>query len=144
MKMTIYAGAFALAAAGLLPNMPAASANEFGFAPSEQSLMAASIDVGRIHSVLRLTPQQEPLWAPVEAALRHIARQQQQAQAESAGFVRRISNRVVSIVLNSTAVERLAVAARPLIAALDHEQKRAASGLAQEMGLGAVVVAALQ
>lgn len=143
MKMTIYAGAFALAAAGLLPNMPAASANEFGYASAEQSLMAASINIGRIRSVLRLTSQQEPLWAPVEAALREIARRQQ-ARAEPAGFVRRVSNRVVSIVLNSAAVERLAVAARPLIAALDNEQKQAASGLAREMGLGAVVVAALQ
>jgi len=57
---------------------------------------------------------------------------------------RRLSRRVVSIVLNSAAVERLAVAARPLIAVLDDDQKRAASGLAQEMGLGAVVVAALK
>jgi hypothetical protein len=51
---------------------------------------------------------------------------------------------MISIVLNSAAVERLAVAARPLIAVLDDEQKRAASGLAQEMGLGAVVMAALK
>ena len=145
MKMTVYAGAFALAAVGLLPNMPAASANElaYAYAPAEQSQMAASINIGRIRSMLRLTSQQEPLWAPVEAALRALARQQQ-AHSEPAGIVRRVSNRVVSIVLNSAAVERLAVAARPLIAVLDDEQKRAASGLAQEMGLGAVVVAALK
>jgi zinc resistance-associated protein len=143
MKMTVYAGVFALAAAGLLPEMPAAFANEFTYAPAESASMAASIDVGRIHSALRLTPRQQPLWAPVEAALREIARQQR-AHAEPAGFVRRISHRVLSIVLNSAAVERLAVAARPLIAVLDDEQKRAASGLAQEMGLGAVVVAALK
>ena len=47
------------------------------------------------------------------------------------------------IVLDSAAVERLAVAARPLIAKLDDEQKQAASELAQEMGLGSVVMAAL-
>lgn len=144
MKMTVYAGAFALAAVGLLPNMPAASANEFAYASAEQSQMAASINIGRIRSMLRLTPQQEPLWAPVEAALREIARQQQAHSEPAGGIVRRVSNRVVSIVLNSVAVERLAVAARPLIAALDDEQKRAASGLAREMGLGAVVMAALK
>ena len=143
MKMTVCAGAVALALTGLLPTMPAAFANEFAYAPAEQSQRTAAIDVGRIRSTLRLTSQQEPLWAPVEVALRPIARQQQ-AQAEQAGFIRRIGNRVVQIVLTSAAVERLAVAARPLIAALDDEQKRAASGLAQEMGLGAVVVAALK
>jgi len=143
MKMVLCAGVFALAAVGLLPNTPAASANEFAYAPAEQAQMAASINIGRIRSMLRLTPQQEPLWAPVEAALREVARQQQ-AHSEPVGFVRRVSHRVVSIVLNSVAVERLAVAARPLIAALDDEQKRAASGLAHEMGLGAVVMAALK
>jgi len=143
MKMTICAGAFALATFGLLPAAPAAFANELAYAPAEQSQTAASIDVGRIRSTLRLTSQQEPLWAPVEAALRHIARQQQ-AQAEQAGFIRRISNRVVQIVLTSAAVERLAIAARPLIAVLDDNQKRAASGIAQEMGLGPVVMAALK
>ena len=104
-----------------------------------ESQMTASIDVGRIRSVLRLTPQQEPLWAPVEAALRNVVRQQ--AHSEPAGFIRRIGNRVVQVVLTSAAVERLAIAARPLIAVLDDDQKRTASGLAQEMGLGPVVAA---
>jgi hypothetical protein len=47
-------------------------------------------------------------------------------------------------VLNSAAVERLAVAARPLVAMLNDEQMHSASGLAQEMGLGPVVLAALR
>jgi hypothetical protein len=90
--------------------------------------------------VLKLTPAQEPYWHPVEAALRELARRQN-ASSESAGFVRRLSNRVVTVVLNSSAVQRLAVAARPLIGTLDAEQMRAAQGLAQEMGLGPVVAA---
>lgn len=143
MKIIVCASIFALATVGLLPAIPAAFANEFSYASTERTQTAASIDVGRIRSTLRLTSQQEPLWAPVEAALRHIA-QQQQTQAEQAGFVRRISNRVVQIVLTSAAVQRLAAAARPLVAVLNDEQKRAASGLAQEMGLGAVVMAALK
>jgi hypothetical protein len=72
--------------------------------------------------------------------LRELARRQN-ASSESAGFVRRLSNRVVTVVLNSSAVQRLAVAARPLIGTLDAEQMRAAQGLAQEMGLGPVVAA---
>lgn len=142
MYKALCAGMFALATVGLLSNIPAAYANELVGATSEQSQTAASINVVRIKSVLRLTSEQEAYWPPVEAALRNIARQQ--AQVEPAGFVRRISRQVVSVVLNSAAVERLALAARPLIARLDQEQIRAASGLAQEMGLGPVVMAALR
>ncbi len=139
MKKTLCASAFALATIGLLSDMPAARANEFAAAASERSRMSASINIGRIRSVLRLSPEQERYWPPVEAALRDLARQQ--ARPEPDGLVRRISNRVVSIVLDGAAIERLARVARPLIASLDDDQKRAASGLAQEMGLGPVVAA---
>lgn len=132
--MTFCAGALALAMTGLLPNFAIASEPA---ALVEQSL--ASIDVGRIKSVLRLTIEQERYWPPVEAALRDIARRQ--AQSDDAGLVRRISRRVVSVVLDSAAIKRLAVAARPLIASLDAQQMNAASGLAAEMGLGPVVAA---
>jgi hypothetical protein len=47
-------------------------------------------------------------------------------------------------VITSEAMERLAVAARPLLAVLNDDQKRAASSLAQEMGLGEVVMAAMR
>ena len=141
MKRTLCAGVFALAISGFLSTVPAAYASDFASVASDQS-PATSIDVGRIKNVLRLTSEQEPYWPPVESALRDIARQQ--AQVEPAGFVRRIGRRMVAIVLNSAAVERLAVAARPLIAKLDQEQMRAAGGLAQEMGLGPVVMAALR
>ncbi len=48
---------------------------------------------------------------------------------------------MVSVVLNAAAVRRLAVAARPLIAALRDDQKQGAMVLAQEMGLGPVLAA---
>jgi hypothetical protein len=143
MKRTLYAGVLALATIALLSEIPATHANEFSSGAFEQSKIPASIDVVRIKSVLRLTPVQEAYWPPVETALRNIARQQQ-ARPESDGYVRRISRRVISVVLNSVAIERLAIAARPLIVALNDEQKRAASALAQEMGLGPVVLAALK
>lgn len=136
MKKLLCAGVFALAMNGLLPNISQARAMEVTGAQA-----SASINIARIKSVLKLTPAQEHHWAPVEAALRDLARKQQQTQNESTSLVRRISNRVVTVVLNSAAVQRLAVAARPLVASLDHEQMRAAQGLAQEMGLGPVVAA---
>jgi hypothetical protein len=142
MKKTVCAGVFALATIGLLSTFSATHANEFASAAAEQSQALASINIGRIKSVLQLTPEQESYWPPVEAALRDLARQQ--AHSEPAGFVRRVSRRVVLIVLTGAAVERLAVAARPLVAMLNNEQMRLASDLAREMGLGPVVMAALK
>lgn len=130
MKNILYAGAIALAMTAVLPAVPAVAA------PAAQQ---TSVDVARIKSVLQLTPDQEPLWPPVEAALRGIARQQ--AQNEEGGLVKRVTRRVVSVVLDGAAVQRLATAARPLIASLDSRQMSAASGLVSEMGLGPVVAA---
>ena len=45
----------------------------------------------------------------------------------------------IQIVLTTADIQRLAVAARPLIAVLTDEQKQNAMGLAQEMGLGPVI-----
>jgi hypothetical protein len=141
MKKTFCAGIVGLAALGLLSTISAASAGGLEYGYTAQTPGSATIDIARIKSVLKLTQEQERYWRPVEVALRDLARHQE--RAESDGFVRRVSRQVVSIVLNSAAVERLVVAARPLVAKLDDGQKQAAGQLAQEMGLGAVVVAAL-
>jgi len=141
MKMAICASVLALAAASLLSSVPAAQAGGIEYAYAAQGAPATSIDVQRIHNVLQLTQEQERYWRPVESALRELARHQEQAQPE--GFVHRVSQRLVQIVLDSAAVERLATAARPLIARLSDQQKQAAGQLAQEMGLGPVVMAAL-
>jgi len=137
MKTTLCVGAAALAMASLLPALPAAQASERTVYAAEQG--ATSIDVARIKGALRLTAEQERYWPPVEAALRAIARGQ--ARAEPGGLVHRLGRRIVAVVLDSVAVQRLAAAARPLIATLDAEQMQAASNLAQEMGLGPVVAA---
>jgi hypothetical protein len=140
MKMTVRASAFALATMALLLNVSLAQSGELNVMNSEQGQPSASINIARLKSVLRLTPAQEPYWVPVEAALRDLARHQAHTES-SDGLVHRISHRVVSVVLSSAAVQRLAVAAKPLIAKLDEDQMRAAHGLAQEMGLGPVVAA---
>lgn len=82
--------------------------------------------------MLQLTQDQERYWRPVEAALRALSRHQE--RSENDGFVHRVSHRLVQIVLDSAAVQRLAVAARPLIARLSDQQKQAAGQLAEEMG----------
>ena len=139
MRLTVCAGAFALAMLALLSNGSPVWASEFISANGDQGQPSTSINIARIKSVLKLTPEQEPYWAPVEAALRDVARQQ--TLSETGGLVHRISHRVVSVVLNGAAVQRLAAAARPLLASLDAEQMKAAHGLAREMGLGPVVAA---
>jgi hypothetical protein len=138
MKMTVCAGAVALAMTGLLSNVASVHAREIT-ANAEMAQSSASINIARIKSALKLTPAQEPYWAPVEAALRDL--NHRQAQNEGDGLVHRISHRVVSIALNSATIQKLAAAARPLIGVLDAEQMRTAHGLAQEMGLGPVVAA---
>jgi hypothetical protein len=136
MKRFLLAGVLALAALGLLSATSQSSANELAGVSTQ---LTADVDIARVKRVLQLTPQQEAYWPPVEAALRDIARRQ--THSEPAGLVRRISHRVVSVVLNGVAVRRLASAVRPLIAVLRDDQKRGAMVLAQEMGLGPVLAA---
>lgn len=141
MKYAFCAGAFVLAVIGSLTIVPAASAGDWSNNYSAQRSAPVSIDIVRIHSVLQLNQEQERYWQPVETALRGLARHQERSENE--GIVRRVSRRIVQIALDSAAVHRLAVAARPLIARLTDQQKQAAGQLAQEMGLGPVVMAAL-
>ena len=137
MKMTVCAGVIALAALSLLPTVPPARAADVmdGAAVAQTT----SIDVARIKSALQLTPAQERHWAPVEAALRELARRQERDAND--GLVRRVSKRAVQIALNSATIHRLAAAARPLVKTFDEQQMQTAHGLAQQMGLGPVVAA---
>jgi hypothetical protein len=137
MKKTIFAGVLALAAIAMFSGVFEALADDRTGITAAQP--AAAVDIARVKRVLKLSPEQEAYWLPVEAALRALARRH--AAAEPAGLVRRIGHRVVSIVLDGAAIKRLAVAARPLIATLRDDQKQVALALAQEMGLGPVLAA---
>ena len=137
MRMTVCAGVIALVALSLLSIVPSARAADM--MDSAVPAHTATIDVARIKSALHLTPAQEPYWAPVESALRELARRQDRDAND--GLVRRVSKRVVQVALNSATVHRLVAAARPLAKTLDEQQMRTAHGLAQEMGFGPVVAA---
>jgi hypothetical protein len=138
MKISVCASAIVLATSVLLSNVSTSSAVEFSGV--EASQLATSVNIDRIKSVLKLTPEQQRYWPAVESALRDVGHRHP-AQAENASLVRRISSRVVSVVLDTAAVTRLAAAVRPLILVLNDEQRHAALGLAHEMGLGPVVAA---
>ena len=137
MRMTVCAGVIALVALSLLSIVPSARAADM--MDGAAAAQTTSIDVARIKSALQLTPAQERHWAPVEAALRELARRQERDAND--GLVRRVSKRAVQIALNSATIHRLAAAARPLVKTFDEHQMQTAHGLAQQMGLGPVVAA---
>jgi hypothetical protein len=135
MKSTLLAGAFALALSATLPVLTTqVQATELSNAGA-----LTQVNVSRIRAALKLTPDQQGYWPPIEAALRDI--QRQQADPAGGGLLRRISNRVIAIALNSSATARLAAAARPLVRVLSDEQRQTAISLAHEMGLGPMLAA---
>ena len=83
MRMTVCAGVIALVALSLLSIVPSARAADM--MDSAAPAHTATIDVARIKSALHLTPAQEPYWAPVESALRELARRQERDAARIVG-----------------------------------------------------------
>lgn len=80
--------------------------------------------IAQIRANLRLTPDQERYWEPIEAELRELARQMaaQKAQGKKPA-------------LTADAAQRLYWAAGPLIMSLRDDQKQEARRLARAMGL---------
>lgn len=86
--------------------------------------------IAAIHAGLKLTPDQEKLWAPVETAVRDMSRQmmelreQRQAQAAPADPIERMARMGEMSTKRGQAMSRLAEAARPLYASLSDDQRR--------------------
>jgi hypothetical protein len=136
MKTWILAGAIALAATGSF----FAAGNGAKAAGLEPAARVTDVNIVEIKGQLKLTAAQEPLWARVEDVLRSIAREQ--AEGESAGLLRRIGRRVVSIAFDGTVTQRIKSAAMPLIASLSEEQKATVHRFAQRFGIVDVAAAA--
>ena len=96
-------------------------------APDADSLLMTSGRVARIKEALRLTPDQEPHWSPVESALREIGRQQVDAQ--------RRGHKLPKDALSPEVTQQLYWSAGPLIMSLRPDQKNEARSLARSMGL---------
>jgi len=84
-------------------------------------------EISRIKASMRLTPAQEPQWHPVESVLRDIGRQQ---------TVQVNAGRKPEV--DSAAVQRLYLAARPLLAMLRPDQKEQVRRLARSLGYESV------
>lgn len=101
----------------------------------------AEARIAAIHAGLKLTPDQEKLWPPVEAAMRDMTKMRQQRRAElhdrpsfeedAPGALRAMAD---AASLRADALRKLADAAQPLYASLDQDQKRRAVILARPMG----------
>jgi hypothetical protein len=144
MRKGALAGAVALAM-GMISLTSVASAQELASVErgrSESSgVVVKESYIARLKSVLNLTAEQRPYWAPVEAALRDLARNQRDEASADAGVVHRWSGRAVSVAGDAMRIRRLAAAARPLIGVLDDGQKRDAMQLARNLGFDRLVAA---
>ncbi|MCJ2013421.1 Spy/CpxP family protein refolding chaperone [Methylobacterium sp. J-076] len=101
----------------------------------------ADARIAAIHAGLKLSPDQEKLWPPVEAAMRDMAKMRQQRRAtmesrpsfdeDAPGALRAMADAAST---RADALPKLADATQPLYASLDQDQKRRAVILARPMG----------
>ncbi|MGA2125435.1 MAG: hypothetical protein ABSG76_04695 [Xanthobacteraceae bacterium] len=96
---------------------------------------SASAQIARIKTALKLTPEQERYWPPVEAALRDIVTQVSHESVQSRSFA---SGRTA---VDPERVQRLTSAAMPLLMTFDEAQKREVRRIARNMGLDNVASA---
>jgi hypothetical protein len=94
--------------------------------------------IAHIKHALKLRPDQEEYWQPVEAILHDIGRQQRQAAGRD---VAPSGAGAVAATIDEERLQRLTSAAFPLIMSLDEAQKREARALAHTMGLDSVASA---
>jgi hypothetical protein len=88
--------------------------------------------IQKIKRTLKLTQDQEGYWPPVEAALRHIAKEQ---------AAQKPNGKPGKMAVSADASQRLYWAAAPLIMNLRYDQKHEARRLARSMGLEEVASA---
>lgn len=101
----------------------------------------ADARIAAIHAGLKLTPDQEKLWPPVESAMRDMAKMRQQRRAAMENRPRFADDAPAALramadmaSARADALRKLADATQPLYASLDQDQKRRALILSRPMG----------
>jgi zinc resistance-associated protein len=101
----------------------------------------ADARIAALHAGLKLTPDQEKLWPPVEEAIRGLSRQRREQREARAGRARMVDDAPAAIramadaaTARGEALRKLADASGPLYASLDADQKRRALMLSRPMG----------
>ena len=110
-------------------------------APAQRGPVITEAHIARLKSALNLTGAQHQLWAPVESALRGLARSQREENSNS-GFVRRMTDRATAMASTAMQMRRLSAAAGPLIRSLDDTQKHNGMMVARRFGFERYVAAA--
>ena len=110
---------------------------------------AAFVDarIAAVHAGLKLTPDQEKLWPPVEAAVRDFAKlridranarmkgeNESQDQQKVDDLVARLRERADNMATSAAAMKKIADAADPLYKTLDEGQKRRLAFLTHREG----------
>jgi hypothetical protein len=115
------------------PQTPAAPARHVSSRPGS---VLNDAQIASIKKRLNLTPDQEPLWPPVETALRNVSyvRKAREIKVASLGNGTG-AGPMTYIDTNSAEVQQLKSAALPLIMRLNDEQKRQVKSMAYIMGL---------
>jgi hypothetical protein len=119
------------------PQTPAAPARHVSSRPGT---VVNDAQIASIKKRLNLTPDQEPLWPPVETALRNVSyvRKAREIKVASLGNGTTGAGPMTYIDTNSAEVQQLKSAALPLIMRLNDEQKRQVKSMAYIMGLESV------
>lgn len=110
-------------------------------APAQRGPVITEGHIARLKSALNLTSAQMQYWAPVESALRGLARSQREEHS-NAGFVRRMTDRASAMASSAMQMRRLSAAAGPLIRSLDDTQKHNGMMVARRFGFERYVAAA--
>jgi hypothetical protein len=97
--------------------------------------------ISQFKASLRLTPDQERFWPPVEAAIRDAVAQYQAEDARANGLVQWMSTQAHAASGDAPYIRRAIAVAQPLIKTLDPEQKRDGMKSAKSMGLGSFAAA---
>jgi hypothetical protein len=100
-----------------------------------QEIVIREADIARLKSALRLTPEQEVRWRPVEVALHAFARQKYRFASADGYFAGNSEYGISGDSLNAVMLHRVRSAAQPLIRMLSDEQKQAGMSVLQSMGV---------
>lgn len=100
-----------------------------------QEVVLTDAHIAHLKAALRLSPSQEVHWRALEGVLRSVG---QRAQRDENGLLQRVRARLRAYVLDAAAAHRVAVAAQPLIASLDDEQRQNGLTVIRAMGVSAL------
>jgi hypothetical protein len=136
MKKFALAGIAALAIAGstaVYAQQHHWSYDHMRVSPADREALADA-RIAAVHAGLKLTPDQEKLWPPVEAAVRDFTKMRieranarmdaKRDDAQTPDPVTRLRERADNMVASAAAMKKIADAAEPLYKTLDVDQKR--------------------